>query len=189
MEKPKSERTEVAGERMGEQSGTSKNSRGLLILGEHFEFRENGSLKVDFDEKVIEFDPSSRNHLRRLEQVLKRKLLDELEPAVTYYSKKLGVKFKRITIRKSRTRWGSCSSYGNLNFNLQLVYLPPDLIRYVACHEVAHLKENHHGKAFWEILKNEFKNYREIKKRLRVLVLVRKTNFFLDLGKASHLPK
>jgi len=189
MEKPKSERTEFTGEHMREQPGTSKNSGGLLILGEHFEFREKESLKVDFDEKVIEFDPRSSNHLMRLERILKRKLLEELEPAVTYYSKKFGVKFKRITIRKPRTRWGSCSPYGNLNFNLQLVYLPPDLIRYVACHEVAHLKENHHGKAFWEILKNEFKNYREIKKRLRILVLIQKTNFFLDPSKASHLPR
>ncbi|MDH5442841.1 MAG: M48 family metallopeptidase, partial [Hadesarchaea archaeon] len=143
MEKPKPERTEFAWERMREQSGTPKNSRGLLLLGERFGFRENGSLKVDFDEKVIEFDPSSWNHLKRLERILKRTLLEELEPAVAYYSKKLGVGFKRITIRKPRTRWGSCSPDGNLNFNLQLVCLPPDLIRYVACHEVAHLKENH----------------------------------------------
>jgi len=174
---------------MREQSGTLKNSRDFLLLGERFEFRENGSLKVDFDEKVIEFDPSSWNHLMRLERILKRKLLEELEPAVNYYSRKFGVKFKRITIRKPKTRWGSCSPDGNLNFNLQLVYLPPDLIRYVACHEVAHLKENNHGRAFWELVKKEFKNYREIKKRLRVLILVQKTNSFLDPSKASHLPK
>ncbi len=160
------------------------------LLGTRFEFRENGSLKVDFDEKVIEFDPRSQNHLRRLEHILKRKLLDELEPAVTYYSKKLGVRFKRITIRKPRTRWGSCSPDGNLNFNLQLICLPPDLIRYVACHEVAHLKENHHGRAFWEIVGKEFENYKTIKKRLsEYWSFVQGINSFLDLGKASHLPR
>lgn len=184
MEKPKPEQIEFA------RGYEMRNSRDLLLLGKHFEFRENGSLKVNFDEKVIEFDPSSRNHLRRLERILKRKLLDELEPAVAHYSKKLGVKFKRITIRKPKTRWGSCSPDGNLNFNLQLVCLPPNLIRYVACHEVAHLKENHHGKAFWEIVKKEFENYRVMKKRLsEYWSFVQETNFFLDPSRASHLPK
>jgi hypothetical protein len=151
---------------MEEQSVASKNFRGLLLLGERFEFRENGSLIVDFDEKVIEFDPNSSNHLRRLERILKRKLLDELEPAAARYSRKLGVGFNRITIRRQRTRWGSCSSDGNLNFNLRLVCLPTDLIRYVACHEVAHLKEKNHGKAFWMLLGSEFGNYKEMEKRL-----------------------
>jgi len=151
---------------MREQSVTSRNSRGPLILGERFEFRENGSLMVDFDEKVIEFDPSSPNHLNRLERILKRRLLDELEPALAHYSGKLGVRFNRITIRRQRTRWGSCSSDGNLNFNLRLVYLPPDLIRYIACHEVAHLKERNHRKAFWKLVGSEFANYKEMEKRL-----------------------
>lgn len=163
-----------------EQSGTSRNSRGPLILGERFEFRENGSLIIDFDEKVIEFNPSSPNHLNRLERILKRRLLDELEPAVAHYSTKLGVRFNRITIRRQRTRWGSCSSDGNLNFNLRLVCLPPDLIRYIACHEVAHLKEKNHRKAFWRLVGSEFANYKEMEKRLsEYWSLVQRLPFFM----------
>ena len=163
-----------------EQSGTSRNSRGPLILGERFEFRENGSLIIDFDEKVIEFNPSSPNHLNRLERILKRRLLDELEPAVAHYSTKLGVRFNRITIRRQRTRWGSCSSDGNLNFNLRLVCLPPDLIRYIACHEVAHLKEKNHRKAFWKLVGSEFANYKEMEKRLSEFwSLVQRLPFFM----------
>ncbi len=139
---------------------------GFLVLGEPFELRENGSLKVDFDSKVIELDPGNPSHAKRLERILKRKLLLELEPAVRQYSEKLGVKFNRVTIRKQRSRWGSCSANGNLNFNLWLVCLPRDLIRYVACHEVAHLRENHHGRAFWELVRGEFEDYRAVKKRL-----------------------
>lgn len=165
---------------MREQSVTSRNSRGPLILGERFEFRENGSLMVDFDEKVIEFDPSSPNHLNRLERILKRRLLDELEPALAHYSGKLGVGFNRITIRRQRTRWGSCSSDGNLNFNLRLVYLPPDLIRYIACHEVAHLKEKNHRKAFWRLVGSEFANYKEMEKSLsEYWSLVQRLPFFM----------
>jgi len=134
-------------------------SNSLLILGDFFELRENGRLKVDFDAKVIEYDPSNGKQLRRLERILKRKLLSELEPAVEEYSKKLGVEFNRITVRKQRSKWASCSSNGNLSFNLRLICLPRELIRYLACHEVAHLKEKNHGGAFWAITEREFKNY------------------------------
>lgn len=187
MEKPNPERTEFARRRMKKQSGASKNSKILLLLGERFEFRENGSLIVDFDEKVIEFDPSSSNHLRRLERILKRKLLHELEPAVEHYARKLGVRFNRITIRKQRSRWGSCSANGNLSFNLWLICLPRELIRYVTWHEVAHLKEKSHGRAFWNLVGSEF-NYREMEKHLsEYWPFIKKTNFLLGLGKASPL--
>ncbi len=160
-------------------------SRGLFLLGERFGFRENGALKVDFDAKVIEFDPSNPNHIRRLERILKQKLLQELEPLVEEYSRKLGVEFNRITIRKQRTRWGSCSSNGNLNFNLMLVCLPRELIRYVAWHEVAHMKEKGHRRAFWGLVAREFENYREMEKRLADYWLsVRETTFLLARGKA-----
>jgi len=146
--------------------GETKGTPSLPILGDFFKFRENGSLIVDFDEKVIECDPSNRNHLRRLERILKRRLLSELEPAVEEYSKKLGVRFNRKTIKKQRTKWGSCSSNRNLNFNLRLVCLPKDIIRYVACHEVAHLKEKNHGRGFWRLVGREFGNHEQMEKKL-----------------------
>ena len=134
-------------------------SNGLPILGDFFELRETGRLKVDFDAKVIEYDPSDGKQLRRLGRILKRKLLGELEPAVEEYSRKLGVGFNRITVRKMRSKWASCSSNGNLSFNLRLICLPREIIRYLACHEVAHLKEKKHGDAFWAIMEREFSNY------------------------------
>jgi len=164
---------------------SSDASGGLSLLGERFEFRENGSLIVDFDAKVIEFDPSNPNHLRRLEHILKRKLLRELEPAVEEYSRKLGVEFNRMIIRKQRTRWGSCSSNGNLSFNLMLICLPRELIRYVAWHEVTHMKEKGHRRAFWGLVAREFENYREMEKRLSdYWLLVQETTFLLARGKA-----
>jgi predicted metal-dependent hydrolase len=143
-----------------------KNGRGLFVMGDLFEFHENVALKVDFAARVIECDPSDKAHIRRLERILKRKLLSELEPAVEEYSKKLCVKFNRITVRKQRSKWGSCSSNGNLSFNFWLICLPRELIRYVACHEVAHLREKGHGRAFWELASREFENCREMEKKL-----------------------
>jgi hypothetical protein len=144
----------------------NQNGDGLLIFGDFFEFRESESLKVDFDAKTAEFSPGDKNHVRRLERILRRELLAELEPAVEEYSRKLGAEPRRITIKKLRSRWGSCSSGGNLNFNLWLVCLPRKLVRYLACHEVAHLREKNHRRAFWGLVGREFGNYREMERRL-----------------------
>jgi len=61
----------------------------------------------------------------------------------------LGVEFGRITIKDTRSRWGSCSSKGNLNFSWRLMLAPVAILDYVVAHEVAHLKELNHSPAFW----------------------------------------
>jgi predicted metal-dependent hydrolase len=60
-----------------------------------------------------------------------------------------------------KSKWGSCSSKKNMNFNKLLKYLPDDLIQYVVFHEMTHLKEKKHGKEFWDIISINFKNYQE----------------------------
>ena len=67
-----------------------------------------------------------------------------------YFAKRMGVTYNRITIREQKTRWGSCSSAGNLNFNWRLVLMPPEILDYVVVHELCHLKEMSHSKAFWD---------------------------------------
>ena len=143
-----------------------KGNNSLLILGEFFEFRGNGPLEIDFDEKWVKYDPSNQNHLKRLTNILKKRLLHEIEQAAEEYKQKFDVKFNRIFVRRQRTKWGSCSSNGNLSFNYWLICLPRELIRYVVCHEILHLKEKRHGKAFWEIMSREFENYKQFEKNL-----------------------
>lgn len=138
----------------------------LPVLGESFELRESEYLIFDPYRKVIECDPGDRNHLRRLSAILKKMLLRELEQAVQHYSSKFGVRPNRISVKKQRARWGSCSSRGNLNFNLRLICLPGELIWYVACHEVLHLKEGRHNKAFRGSMAREFSEYKKLEKEL-----------------------
>lgn len=64
----------------------------------------------------------------------------------------LGVRYTRLTIRDTKSRWGSCSSTGALSFNWRLVLAPHDVLDYVVVHEVCHLVEHHHGPAFWELV-------------------------------------
>lgn len=82
------------------------------------------------------------------------------------YSSKFGVSHGKIYIKSQRTKWASCSSLKNLSFNFRLVHLPPELVRYVVCHEVLHLVERGHTRSFWERLAQEFPNYREMEKKL-----------------------
>ena len=65
-----------------------------------------------------------------------------------YFAERMGVTYNRITIREQKTRWGSCSSAGNLNFNWKLVLMPSELLDYVVVHELAHRKEMNHSPAF-----------------------------------------
>ncbi|CDE01935.1 metal-dependent hydrolase [Roseburia sp. CAG:471] len=84
-----------------------------------------------------------------------------------YFAKRMGVDYGRITIREQKTRWGSCSSKGNLNFNWKLVLLDPELQDYVVVHELAHRREMNHSVAFWKVVEAELPDYRERRRRLK----------------------
>lgn len=93
-----------------------------------------------------------------------RKLADQalqyIPGRVKIFSKLMGVSYGRITIRNQKTRWGSCSGKGNLNFNCLLMLAPPEVIDYVVVHELCHRKEMNHSKAFWEEVEKILPEYR-----------------------------
>ncbi len=78
---------------------------------------------------------------------------------VRLYAEKLGVHCGRITIRNQKTRWGSCSSKGNLNFNCLLMLTPPEVIDSVVVHELCHLKEMNHSPRFYEAVYSVYPDY------------------------------
>ena len=83
-------------------------------------------------------------------------------------SRKFDVEVNRVKFRKMKTRWGSCSSKGNLNFNYYLMFLPENLIEYIVYHELSHLLEMGHNKKFWKIISKRYPDYKEIEDELLI---------------------
>ena len=86
---------------------------------------------------------------------------------VRYFADQIGVRYKRITIRNQRTRWGSCSTKGNLNFNCLLMLCPKEIIDYVVVHELCHRKEMNHSARFCDLVASVLPDYKASRKWLK----------------------
>ena len=134
------------------------------------------------EKEIDKFIESKKNwidkHLAKLNE--RQKILDDLKPytdeeikqlttkskidipkRVEFYAKQIGVKYNKITIRCQKTRWGSCSSKGNLNFNCLLVLLPDEIIDSIVVHELCHIKQMNHSARFYAEIDKVFPNYKQ----------------------------
>ena len=122
-----------------------------------------------------------KKHLERMEQYEKQREtvpdnLDDIDTAaaketITSRLKQLaerhGFRYNKVTLRRQRTLWGSCSPRNNISLNMKLVRLPEELMDYVILHELVHTREHNHGKKFWAELDKYVGNARATAKRLR----------------------
>lgn len=113
---------------------------------------------IEKNMKKMEQRRSQLGDMQKLTPDEIRELADQalkvIPERVRYYAPKIGVTYGRITIRNQRSKWGSCSAKGNLNFNCLLMLMPPEVIDSVVVHELCHRKEMNHSDRFYaEVLK------------------------------------
>lgn len=91
---------------------------------------------------------------RRVHDWLKKEARRIISPAAHTYATELGVYISGISVRDTKTRWGSCTAAGKLSFSWRLILTPEDVLHYVVAHEVAHLREMNHSPKFWRVVES-----------------------------------
>lgn len=103
----------------------------------------------------------------RVAAFLKLTASQQLRAASDHHAARLGVSYARLTLRDTRSRWGSCSSAGNLMYSWRLIMAPPAVLDYVAAHEAAHLREMNHSHRFWSLVQDLCPDYKTHQNWLR----------------------
>ena len=112
------------------------------------------------EQEIASLPPLTSEEIHALAQ----QALTKIPPRVYHFSKLLKVTYGSITIRNQKSKWGSCSSQGNLNFNCLLMLCPPEVLDYVVIHELCHRKEMNHSPRFWaevESIDPDYKAHRQ----------------------------
>ena len=139
-------------------------------IQKHIEkIREQEAKRKEMYGEKGEYGKSAEREYLSNEEIhkLAEKALEYIPKRVSYFAKQIGVTYGRITIRNQKTRWGSCSSKGNLNFNCLLMLTPPEVIDYVIVHELCHRKEMNHSGAFWAEVEKVLPDYKKQVKWLK----------------------
>lgn len=102
-----------------------------------------------------------------LEAQYRKEARRRITERAAYFAEKMGVDYGRIAIKAAKTRWGSCSARGNLNFHWKLILMPPAILDYVVVHELAHRIEMNHSPRFWAQVERILPDYRERRRWLK----------------------
>ena len=109
------------------------------------------------------FLKSSRRDYKKYQSAV----LEFAKNKVQYWNQFYGFSFNNINIKNQRTRWGSCSKKGNLNFNYRIFQLPENVADYLVVHELCHLQEFNHGKNFWSLVAKTMPDYKTLRAQLK----------------------
>ena len=137
------------------------------IGGRDHEVAPGHGRRIVFDEGRVLVPGAPDKAGKRLSGHLKTLARARLADASDYYSAKLGKSYSTITLRDTRSRWGSCTTQGRLMYSWRLILAPPEVLDYVAAHEVAHLSQMNHSPAFWAEVARIYGDYKAPRAWLR----------------------
>lgn len=138
------------------------------IAGRNMQVMQGQGRRVVIQDDLIAVPGLDERMGKRLSAHLKELARDRLAGACDDYAAALGRSFNRISLRDTRSRWGSCTSDGGLMFSWRLIMAPAEVLDYVAAHEVAHLAEMNHSAAFWAGVERIYGDYKAPRKWLRI---------------------
>lgn len=98
---------------------------------------------------------------------LKKAALELAQKKVAEFNQRYNLSYRRISIRNQKTRWGSCSKAGNLNYNYKIALLPERLADYIIVHELCHLQEFNHSWKFWDLVVQTLPDYKQRRKEIK----------------------
>lgn len=114
--------------------------------------------------KINKYRPGgTKRHYLKYKELARELIHQRLELYNQYYN----FNYQRIAVRNQCSRWGSCSSKKNLNFNYKLLFLPQSLTDYIIVHELCHLQEMNHSQQFWNLVAQQIPNYKIFRRRLK----------------------
>lgn len=145
----------------------------ILFQGEIFQIKQQpitgrSLYQIDKEQKVIFVDAIDSCLPKRLSYLCRKEFQKLMSASLTVYSKTMGLYPAKVSIRDTRSRWGSCSSAGNISLSWRLVMAPPEVMNYVIIHELAHLRYMNHSQAFWRLVAQYCPDFKQCQNWLRV---------------------
>lgn len=122
-----------------------------------------------FKERALTHPPVVHSPSEKKDTVAKAKEL--VQQKLKQYNEMYKLRWNKVTIKDTKTRWGSCSKRGNLNFNYKIAMLPEHLVDYVVVHELCHLGEFNHSQDFWNLVAKAIPEYKECREELKKVSL------------------
>lgn len=107
----------------------------------------------------------------QIDPILKKEALILVQNRLAHFNTYYNFSYNKISIRNQKTRWGSCSTRGNLSFNVKILLLPIDMQDYLVVHELCHLKEFNHSERFWSLVAQQIPDYKEIRSAMRRIII------------------
>lgn len=142
----------------------------IWLAGERYRIKHEPNLAMPYQLRAgVLCIAGKREHFaHNVEDALKRIARQRITMLCLKFADRIGGRVARVTVRDTRSRWGSCYSTGNLSFSWRLIFAPRKVLEYVVAHEIAHLKHMNHSSRFWDLTEVICPNYHVPKEWLRV---------------------